>query len=349
MKKAQKVVPLRSKVGRAFTSFGAFAMKPQVAIAAVFVVMIGASVVFLGQKSEKSVATTAAGPEQSARSATTPAATQEIASKDEAKASASASTAPQATVATLEPEAPRGAANPTPTLPMASATTAPAHAANAADDKRLALAEQLPPAAPRTQSRAAAAPPPPPNAAPPVAQAFRALDGKPEAKKEGELGGPRREEAASGAAPGGSAALAQARAAFDAGRFNDAFRVYDGLAAANVEAAFQAARSLVKLRRFSEAAQRFDDLSMRAAGTPNEYQAIYEAATCYRAMGDLGAARERLSRLTSVAAFAQVAQRDLAAIGPRKAQAQAPAATTVAPPATATAAPTRPADAYDRR
>ena len=361
---SQKVVPIHSRVGRAFSAFAAFAVRPQVAIAAVFVLTVGASVVLLRKNRELFEPEKAAPGAQIAASAAPSSASMAPAAEKNDKEEDKKAERPQVTLDRVQ-------VDPTPTSTSAStpntwsaASAAPTATATAKSTAPIVadgtLARERPANAPVTKSRnaaddipapegqlppsytaqrpapvAAVAPPPPAPRAGPRGDAQAqapAFAGASEQTRSGES----RAAAATGS-------FATGRAAFDAGRFPEAFRVFDALAASDVPSAMYAARSLQRMKRYSEAAQRFDDLSMRAAGTPTEYQAIYESASCYRAMGDTGAARERLNRLASVPSYAAQAQRDLAAIGPRRAAAaEAPQA---APPTATTAKPAEKAGA----
>src|SRR5262245_3204950 len=49
-REAQKVVPINKRIARAISAAGSWAMRPQTAMAAVFLLMIGSSVVFLRSK-----------------------------------------------------------------------------------------------------------------------------------------------------------------------------------------------------------------------------------------------------------------------------------------------------------
>src|SRR5579859_4799402 len=51
-KNAQKVVPLKGRIGRAISWAGSWAMRPQTAMAAVFLVMVGSSLVLLRARSK---------------------------------------------------------------------------------------------------------------------------------------------------------------------------------------------------------------------------------------------------------------------------------------------------------
>ena len=134
----------------------------------------------------------------------------------------------------------------------------------------------------------------------------------------GSRGGP-----TAGFAPPPQAALAQAdkkaeQSPFDtglqsyrAGRFDDATRTFDGLAASDPNADLWAARAVRESKGCRNALARFDRVARRAGGTAPGWDALLEGALCYRAVGDFGQARVRLTELLKVDSHKDRAQAEL--------------------------------------
>jgi hypothetical protein len=95
------------------------------------------------------------------------------------------------------------------------------------------------------------------------------------------------------------------------GRFDDATREFDALAAADPNAELQAARSVREGKGCRNAVARFDKVARRAAGTPPGWDALLEGAACYRAIGDVGNARVRLNALLTVDSHKDKARAEL--------------------------------------
>jgi hypothetical protein len=150
---------------------------------------------------------------------------------------------------------------------------------------------------------------------------------------------------------GGGGAFDNAMAAYNAGRYDEAGKLFDALAANDAYAALWAARAWrdgsLKCRG---TVGRFDSVAGRAAGTSVGYDALLEGARCYRLLGAydaardrlnrlLGAydaARDRLNRLLSVPSHEARAREELQRIAPSNNAANAapkPAAQTASPPA----------------
>ncbi|MDP9001673.1 MAG: hypothetical protein M3O46_16360 [Myxococcota bacterium] len=94
-----------------------------------------------------------------------------------------------------------------------------------------------------------------------------------------------------------NAALADYRA----GRFSQAARAFDALAATDPNAPeLWAARAIRDGNGCRAAVSRFDKTAKRYGQTPPGWDALLEGALCYRAMGELGTARARLNALLGV-------------------------------------------------
>jgi hypothetical protein len=237
-------VPLRRRVAQAISLAGRWAMRPQTAMAAVFLVMIGTSVLLLRGK---------------------------------------ASPAPDsATVTVTEKGSP---------APEASAAPEQTAGEQAAAASRAAVLASAAPAA----------------AAPVVAAPAAEMGGA------AGRGGPSRpaslpaDAKRAGAEPSFDAALQLYRS----GRFDDATRAFDALAASDVGAELWAARSVREGKGCRAAVARFDRLAQHASGSAAGWDALLEGALCYRAVGDLGDARTRLTRLLQVGAYADRARAEL--------------------------------------
>ncbi|MGD0676056.1 MAG: zf-HC2 domain-containing protein [Polyangiaceae bacterium] len=104
--------------------------------------------------------------------------------------------------------------------------------------------------------------------------------------------------------------FATALGAYQAHQFDEARRDFEVLAPTDVSADLWAARSLREARGCGAAAPRFDQVADRTAGPPG-WQALLEAADCYHRVGDDASARARLTRLLSVDSFRDRARAEL--------------------------------------
>lgn len=82
-------------------------------------------------------------------------------------------------------------------------------------------------------------------------------------------------------------------------------------AATAPDLALRAARSVRDSQGCAAAVARFDEAAQRAAGTPQGWDALFEGAVCYRAIGNFEAARARLQALQGIAAYRSRAQAEL--------------------------------------
>jgi len=132
---------------------------------------------------------------------------------------------------------------------------------------------------------------------------------------------------------GGGAAFNNAMAAYNAGRYDDAARLFGALAANDSSAALWEARSMREgSPKCRGAVTKFDLVAQRAAGTTVGYDAKLEGARCYRVIGQVAAAQQRLNELLSVPSHADRAKDELQKISNTNA-AKAPAKAPAAPPA----------------
>jgi len=147
----------------------------------------------------------------------------------------------------------------------------------------------------------------------------------------------------SASTPGGAPTpFAAAKAQYNQGDYAGAAQAFDGLAAGgDTTAGYWAARSV---RDGSDgcaaAVVKYDAVSNSAWGTSAGYDATYDAANCYARMGQTSAALARFQRLLTVPAYATRAQSGINSISM---VASKPRAMAKAPPPAAAAAPAAPA------
>ncbi len=278
---AQKVVPFRaSRLSRVVSLAGSWAMRPQTAMAAVFLVMIGTSVLLISGKASRAPASASVVVTEQGNPAAGPA----------TMASAAASAAPEGYGAPValdrQPSSPPGAPLARADLPRdEAARIAPRAAATAGpakDDDELA-------------QNAPASPPPPPAAAAPLAGAAGAGWGAGGTSSlAGDVGG-------AGLADKKSVSpLLAAIQTYQAGRYDEAARAFGALAPSDPAAELWAARATRESKGCRAALARFDRAAGRGAGTATAWDALLEGGLCYRSLGDYGNARTRLSALLSV-------------------------------------------------
>jgi tetratricopeptide (TPR) repeat protein len=109
--------------------------------------------------------------------------------------------------------------------------------------------------------------------------------------------------------------LDSALEAYRAGRFDDAVRAFDALAAGDPNADLWAARSRRESKGCRSAVARFDKVARRASGTAPGWDALLEGALCYRALGDFGKARVYFTALLAVDSHKDRARAELDRIG----------------------------------
>ncbi len=316
---AQKVVPLRGRLARGVSLAGSWAMRPQTAMAAVFLLMIGSSVLLVrGRKTSAPASASMVVTEQG-----TPAG-----SVDEPQADGVGDMKAAANAHGLD-------------QPRAMATTTVGAMASAAplseESRTLALAdkndlesvekqkagalredEQGYATRGRANERAAAgggiA-----NAAPPAGAAVAAAP-------MAQAVSPPSEQApgASGNAIGGQGSTADTRGgndfasgmnAYKAKSYDEATRTFDAVASGgDANAALWAARSVRESGGCATAVARFDQVAARSYGTQSGYDATLEAGRCYKSMASFEAARSRFGRLLTVPSHAARAQAELDAM-----------------------------------
>ena len=312
--------PLRRRFAGALSVAGGWAMRPQTAMATLFLVTLGTSVLLLHGRSSRApaIAPITVVEEGSPAPAAAP------------FPSASA-VAPFDSPGGPRGEAPRAAlaaGRPEPSLD--GVATAREHLAVPATkagrsspaDGELALRDDIsdraaarktsPLAGPSRASAGGAGASPaaensPAFAAAPPAAAPATPAGMPMAAAPAEAAG----AAAADQATAAASPFDVAMAAYRAKRFDEARRDFDALAGSDPNADLWSARSLRESRGCGVAGPRFDEVAQRASGMTVGWQAQLEGARCYAATGDAAAARARLRSLLSVDAFHARAQAEL--------------------------------------
>jgi hypothetical protein len=141
----------------------------------------------------------------------------------------------------------------------------------------------------------------------------------------------------------GAASFDTALQLYQSGRFDDATRAFDSLAASDPNAELWAVRSVREGKGCRAAVQRFDRTAQHGMGTPPGWDALLEGALCYRAIGDFGNARRRLTALLNVDSHKDRARAELDRLDSIP-QAASPPAVRASPKPASTAAPNSAAD-----
>ena len=270
----QTVVPTRGRLARAVSLAGSWAMRPQTAMAAVFLVMVGTSVLLLTGKASRAPASASITVTEQGSPAS------QVAPSPAASAAPGPYGAPVAMDKPVPPAYPGalartdGPRDETPSraaLPQPRSSPAQAAPSPLKDDDGLAT------------NAFGAGMAPPPVAAAPMARASG-----------GDLG------RGASASKGASSPIAAAIQSYQAGRYDDATKAFDALAPSDASAELWAARSVRESKGCRAALARFDRTAQRGASSPTGWDALLEGALCYRAIGDFGNARTRLSALLGV-------------------------------------------------
>lgn len=352
-KEAQKVVPIKSRFSRIVSIAGSWAMRPQTAMAAVFLLMIGSSA-FLLRSSKRDVAR-------------------------EAQVSVTVAGSPQAAATAasesdrLDDKSAAAAHGPIVLPPAVAAAPAPSSSAVALNEDGASLADRLANAAKGKADQG---------------NALGALgaDDKVEAEKKSvasrSAGGGNGYAPSNAGMPGGAPAQLGAgasagdpyasqqaqpfgaskrggpadapqdpfslgTAAYRARNFAEATRQFDSAAqTGDQNAALWAARAAKEGQGCATALGRFESVAQKAAGTWHGSEASLEAARCQIAMGNLDPARDRLNQLAQVPSHAAPAKQALAELNEVAARRQAghvSGGAHAAPKAAAAPAPRAPA------
>ena len=267
-------------------------MRPQTAMAALFLVMIGTSVLLLRGRSSRAPATAEVTvTEQGAPAPVATAAATSTAALDQTMTTTPAASA----TAALHAVETKPAASPYPSDPAEDLRLARGKAGFAKDKDDDGLATN------------AAAPAGAPNMLPPALAAGPA----PMAGLGQSAGGAGQQQNAQGEKKAQLSAFDSALQSYRGGRFDEAARAFDTLAPTDPNADLQAARSIREGKGCRNAVARFDKVAQRAAGTPPGWDALLEGAACYRAIGDVGNARVRLNALLTVDSHKDKARAEL--------------------------------------
>jgi hypothetical protein len=275
-KEAQKVVPIQSRFQRGVAIAGRWAMRPQTAMAAVFLLMIGTSAFLIKSKDVRS-------NKESAVSVTvegSPAPVATLAQNDDLDPTAAASAHGPASPAWRAPPPPVATATP------ADEATGGQNAIVASLDDNKQLEKSKDNYGAITNAAAPAGAP----AADPMTQQPMARAGKKDASDPYSLGA----------------------AAYQARNYAEAAKQFD-LAAKTGDrnAELWAAQSVQDGQGCAMALGRFDSLAGKAAGSYIGNEASLRAAKCQIALGQTDAAQKRLAALQSDPAHAQQAQNAL--------------------------------------
>ena len=226
-REAQKVVPLRRRVARAVSLAGSWAMRPQTAMAALFLVMIGTSVLLLRGKSSRAPATSdVTVTEQGTPAPVASAAATPTAALDQTTTQTAASSA-----VALHAVEPKPAPSPQPTDPAEEQRLARGKGAFAKEKDDDGLSAGI---------ANAAAPAGAPNMLPPASQAGPGGFGQ--------SGGGAQQNALQADKKAQLSPFDTALQSYRGGRFDEATRAFDGLAGADPNADLWAARSIRESR-----------------------------------------------------------------------------------------------------
>ncbi|MEB2311558.1 MAG: hypothetical protein OZ921_03670 [Sorangiineae bacterium] len=286
-RQATAVLPLRKRFGRAVSILASYTMRPQLAMAALLLLMIGSSLLLVKTRpgARESVQVTERGVPESERE-------------------------PVAIV-------------PLPRTDGEDSHGAPLEEKRARRERGSAASEEA--REPEAEDRQ------------PSASAGAARDTiEPSASPDG----------AEDAGPG---AYEAAMAAYRTGRYAEATRSFDAIAAAGGSeagsAALYAARSLRNSAGCGAAAARFDDVGSRYRGSAIGDEATWLAADCYRTLGQLERARRNYQLLLANGSYTDRARRALDTLDGRSDDATAARASERPRPAAAAAAAAKPAPA----
>ncbi|MEO6420611.1 MAG: hypothetical protein ABIP39_14450 [Polyangiaceae bacterium] len=316
---ARKVVPLQSRLSGAVSWAGNWAMRPQTAMAAVFLLMIGSTVLLVRGPSAKAPASSAMVVTEEGAPAIAASAAGENQIQD---LQAAAATAHGPLVPAATPGFPGAAASATALADKdildqrKEGALGGMFRSNDSEEKNEAQRGMSNAGAPAGAPAKAGAFASPPSPAAPMAQ--------------------------SAAAPSESPAdFNTALTMYRVRRYDEATRMFDVLAGnGDTNAALFAARSVRDSNGCGAAVTRFDQVGARAYGTQPGYDATLEGGRCYRAMGSFETARTHFVRLLTVPSHAALAQTELDAMSPKAAAAAAAKpAMRSAPPSTPKASP----------
>jgi TolA-binding protein len=345
-KEAQKVVPIGRRMSNVVSLAGSWAMRPQSAMAALFLVMIGTSALLIKGKVAKPPSSTMIVSEQGEPVASAAPDTVALAppaaapdngvQKDSKTASAVAAATATAAASALAPNGYASGGD-------LDGLVARAPRAKVADDKPKGLLDDLEEG---SRGGAGGAPPPPaahyasgasglghlannlqsgpgaPQSAP-AQPAMPAPQGAQAPQALGGYGSPKKDESNSPAEKQQQTPPSDfdnAMIAYNAGDYATATQLWDnGARNGDLNAALWEARAIRESSGCGAAAARFDRVAQQAGVSVVAYDAMFDAAKCYRALGQYDAARARLNQLLLVPSYINRAQNELNAMGPKAA------------------------------
>lgn len=316
--RATQLLPIGKRLGRGLSLLASYAMRPQVSMAALLMLMIGSSLFFLRAQPgdrEHVLVTERGVPETDNETVTI------LPKRAEAAEPARAPTP----VATLPAPSPR------PDL-VARRASAPEAKGDAPSAAQAPAAEQYAAAPPLEAARGGSA-----------------------------LGASSDDKASEGNAEPSTdsdASYDAAMAAYRNGRYSEAQHRFDEIASLGgphaANAALYGAQALRRVSGCPTAAPRFEEVHTRYPGSVGS-DAAWQAADCYRSLGDLARARQTYDQLSSDPSYKarakeaiaeldqRVADQEIAAKREELAAKRAAAAATAPPAAAAKAKPTAPA------
>lgn len=313
-KEAQKVVPIKSRFSRVVSIAGAWAMRPQTAMAAVFLLMIGSSAFLLRSSKrdaarEAQVSVTVAGSPQAA--ATAASESDRLDDKSAAAAHGPIVLPPAAVAAAPAPSSSAVALNEDADSTMGRLATAAkggkadegnALGSIAADDRAEAEKKSL---AARSAGGGGGYGGPSnagtPGGAPAAGDPYASQQMQQPLSKRG------------GPADGAQDSFSLGTAAYRARNFSEAAKQFDAAAqSGDQNAALWAARAVKEGQGCATALGRFESVAQKAPNEWHRSEASLEAARCQIAMGNLDPARDRLNHLAQVPSHAAPAKQALA-------------------------------------
>jgi hypothetical protein len=326
-KEAQKVVPIRSRFSRALSAAGSWAMRPQTAMAAVFLLMVGSSAFLLRKQTRSAdsaaVSVTVAGSPQAVASVASE--SDRLDDKSAANAHGPITLPPATATAAAAPAGQVAAADEDGTVDKLTG----AAREKAKDDNALgALANGENQKNEAEAKKAAAITADPSNAygGPNVGNAYgsRSMNAGPAAGAPAQGAGGGDGFAQQQAAPltaqkrGGGPNDAQdpfslGTAAYRARNYAEATKQFDQAAqSGDQNAALWAARATKDGQGCTAAVSRFEGVERTSSNAWQQNEASLEIAKCQIAMGQLDAARARLTKLQQVASHKVAANQQMA-------------------------------------
>ncbi|CAN5389247.1 hypothetical protein BH09MYX1_BH09MYX1_19950 [soil metagenome] len=319
-REAQKVVPMRSRLSQVVSRAGAWAMRPQTAMAAVFLLAIGSSVVLMNSRSHDEQAPASVAVQTKGAPVDMP--------ELESAPPTAYDRGDNAAHGTLGPVG-RGRTGTTlaagddltkDKFDLDEAKKESSDPSTIGDGTRLLANAAAPAGAAEV------------NAAPAVGGASNGS---------GSGGGyfAGQGQAQQAYAPGGGTAFQTAMDDYRAMKYDEATRRFDTLSSNDSNAALWAARSVRESNGCAAAVGRFDQVAARSPDSPTGWEATLDAGRCYKSLGNYDAARARFAKLAGVPTYAARAQTELDTMAPASARAATKAASPspMRPAATATA------------